>query len=104
MGTIALALATLILAIATLRTARGTKELAEETRDLTRSTEKEVAAVVQQATAATEQVDLSRAAMQATIRPIIVALAPSDHADDKVFVAEGGDFISVRLPFRNAGS
>ena len=61
-GTLALAVSTLILAFFTLYTARKTKQLAVTGRD-------EVLAVKEQAT-------ISRNALQATVRPLMVGIPP----------------------------
>jgi hypothetical protein len=84
LATILLALGTIVLAAGTLLTSRRTRDLAKETTRLAGETnrlasltEQEVAAVVRQAQAATDEVGVSRLALQTGIRPSLVDEIPT---------------------------
>src|SRR5262249_5006887 len=72
LGTLLLAAGTLVVAVVTGRTAHRTRELAEATVAIATSTGREVQAVVDQAEAARQEVEVSREALLATNRPRLV--------------------------------
>jgi hypothetical protein len=92
-GTVALAAGTLIVALVTRSTAAATGKLAAETRDLVAATEKlsEVSA---------EEVELSRRAIEAEVKPLIVDW-PTDNR--RVTVNPGAEWpMVVVVPAMNA--
>jgi hypothetical protein len=113
-GTILLALVTGGLAFGTFRTARDTRRLAE-------LTELEVAAVKDQAVAAREEVETSRAALQTSVQPVLADVPlgvfvervskrdePArrtllDHAYVRFHRAEDERYV-CSVPLRNAGT
>lgn len=112
-GTIALAIVTGILAIGTLVTARRTKDMATETARLAALTEKEVQAVADQADAARQEVEVSRQALQANIKPRLLDVTSSgnetpvrfEHPSSSTSIYDEPDLTSttIYVPLRNVG-
>lgn len=93
-GTILLAVGTLAVALVTWRTARATKLLASQTKSL-------VAATVDLSKVSAEEVEISRRALQAEVKPLIVDW-PADNR--RVTFSLDGDGGRVSVPACNAGA
>lgn len=106
-------------AIGTLALAASTWRLARETRSLSKFTAREVAAAERQANAAYEQLQVARASLESSIRPVALDVPEDGSSSNElvtydaafsasvnrthVHVATDRGYLHISVPFRNAG-
>ena len=121
-GTLVLALVTVGLAFFTYRVASKTASLSDSTANLAVSTAQQATSTTQLASLTEKDVDLSRIAIEANLRPMLLGVPPGKYpGHERVripvgregtrLVADGGELIAERVddslvlsaPFRNEG-